>query len=91
LLLRTDEVCENTNMLEYFLKNHILLAYAHPLIVSIWMGLSCVFVQWMSWWPKPEYGFLGYLRPVPAFASIAVPLMFLIDWSVHPFYLWAHI
>jgi GNAT superfamily N-acetyltransferase len=34
----------------------------------------------MGWWPKPEHGYIGYLSPLPAFASMAVPIMFLIDW-----------
>ena len=39
----------------------------------------------MGWWPKPEMGFLGYLSPMPAFGSTAVPVMFLIDWLVDSF------
>ena len=36
----------------------------------------------MSWWPVEEHGIWGYLRPLPAFAVSALPLMFAIDWYV---------
>ncbi|KAH9946663.1 hypothetical protein B0H21DRAFT_693303 [Amylocystis lapponica] len=55
--------------------------YAHPWVLAVWVALSCIFVQLMNWWPKPEVlGFLSYLSPLPAFASVAVPLMFISDW-----------
>jgi hypothetical protein len=62
------------------LKSQSILAYVHPLTISSWVALSCLFVQRMGWWPKPEHGYIGYLSPLPAFASMAVPIMFLIDW-----------
>ena len=34
----------------------------------------------MEWWPRAELGWLGYLKVLPAFACMAVPLMFLVDW-----------
>ena len=49
-------------------------------MIAVWIALSSVFVQYMGWWPKPDTGYFGYLKPVPAFASMAVPLMFLADW-----------
>ncbi|KZT06924.1 uncharacterized protein LAESUDRAFT_749833 [Laetiporus sulphureus 93-53] len=55
-------------------------AYFHPLILALWVGLSATFVQVMGWWPDAERGSLGWVRPIPAFACIAVPLMFLCDW-----------
>jgi len=55
--------------------------YTNPLTLSVWVALSCVFVQFMNWWPNfEEQGYFGYLGPLPAFASMAVPLMFLCDW-----------
>ncbi|KZT74669.1 hypothetical protein DAEQUDRAFT_753453 [Daedalea quercina L-15889] len=54
--------------------------YTHPIMLAIWGGLSCIFIQYMQWWPHPDYGYLGYLLPIPGFASMAVPLMFLVDW-----------
>ncbi|KAJ7038144.1 hypothetical protein C8F04DRAFT_1089685 [Mycena alexandri] len=61
-------------------------AYAHPLVLAVWLGLSCVFVEYMHWWPKPRHGFIGYLTPFPAFASVLVPIMFLIDWVNRPYF-----
>ncbi|KAI1797833.1 hypothetical protein LXA43DRAFT_909947 [Ganoderma leucocontextum] len=54
--------------------------YFHPLVLSAWIGLACVFAEFMNWWPKPEYGIYGYLSPVPAFGSLAIVFMFGIDW-----------
>lgn len=56
------------------------LAYAHPIILAIWVALSSVFVQYMKWWPKPQATWVEYLRILPAFASMGVAVMFLIDW-----------
>ncbi|KAH9835599.1 uncharacterized protein C8Q71DRAFT_87665 [Rhodofomes roseus] len=54
--------------------------YMHPITLAIWGGLSCIFIQYMQWWPHPDYGFLGYFLPLPGFACMAVPIMFLCDW-----------
>ncbi|CDO75258.1 hypothetical protein BN946_scf184967.g11 [Trametes cinnabarina] len=54
--------------------------YANPLVISLWIGLSCVFIEYMNWWPKPEHGLLGYLAPFPGFAALSVAFMFAIDW-----------
>ena len=54
--------------------------YFHPLILSAWVGLSCVFIQLMDWWPKPDQGLYRFLVPVPAFGSLAIAFMFAIDW-----------
>ncbi|KAF9453768.1 hypothetical protein P691DRAFT_657591 [Macrolepiota fuliginosa MF-IS2] len=62
-------------------------AYGHPLIIGVWALLSLAFVHVMNWWPSAHQsllGVLGYLKPIPAFASVAVPLMFLIDWNNRP-------
>ncbi|KAF9044762.1 hypothetical protein BDZ89DRAFT_1058865 [Hymenopellis radicata] len=59
----------------------------HPLTISIWVGLSCVFVQYMNWWPsQSHYGWLGYLAPVPAFMALAAPILALSDWLNRPYF-----
>jgi hypothetical protein len=60
----------------------ILTVYAHPFTISAWVLLSYMIVEFASMWPTNQYGFLGYLRPVPVFAASAVPIMFLIDWYI---------
>ncbi|KAF8168051.1 hypothetical protein B0H34DRAFT_684021 [Crassisporium funariophilum] len=60
--------------------------YTHPITVAIWFALSAVFVQWMSWWPAAKFGWIGYLRPLPALASTAVPIMFFVDWVNRPYF-----
>jgi hypothetical protein len=58
-------------------------AYIHPLTVCAWFILSCLFIEYMHWWPNvQEHGWIAYLRPLPAFASVAVPILALVDWSV---------
>ncbi|KAJ6610050.1 hypothetical protein B0H10DRAFT_2166159 [Mycena sp. CBHHK59/15] len=61
-------------------------AYYHPLVISVWVGLSCVFTEYMRWWPDPQRSIVTYLSPVPAFASVLVPIMFLIDWLNRPYF-----
>ncbi|KAJ7492566.1 hypothetical protein FB451DRAFT_1218829 [Mycena latifolia] len=61
-------------------------AYYHPLVLSVWLGLSAVLIEYMDWWPKPKVGMFTYLSPLPAFASIFVPIMFLIDWINRPYF-----
>lgn len=61
-------------------------AALHPLTLSIWVALSCVMIEYFSWWPNPEHGFLGWLSPVPAFACWAVPILSLIDWINRPYF-----
>jgi RimJ/RimL family protein N-acetyltransferase len=39
-------------------------------------------VQLLDWWPKPEYGLLGYLPALPAFGSWGAVMLYLIDWYV---------
>lgn len=36
----------------------------------------------MGWWPNASgaHGFWSFLGPLPAFGSMAVPIMFFIDW-----------
>jgi len=57
-----------------------LKAYFHPITLSIWVALAAAFVRLMNWWPTDEYGFFGYLKPLPAFASTAVPILYFVDW-----------
>jgi len=54
--------------------------YVHPVFLGAWFALSTVMTQYMNWWPSQGYGFLRWFAPLPAFASMAVPFMFLIDW-----------
>lgn len=54
----------------------------HPLTLSLWVGLSCIMIQLLGWWPKPEYRWLGWLLPLPAFGCWGVPILFGIDWYV---------
>lgn len=71
------------DILFYPLLKFANVAYTNPLVLSVWIGLSCIFVQFMGWWPRPEvHGLLSYLSPLPAFGSMAVPVMFMIDWCV---------
>ncbi|KAF8807453.1 hypothetical protein BYT27DRAFT_7241992 [Phlegmacium glaucopus] len=60
--------------------------YTNPVTLAIWIALSSVFVQYMKWWPIPSLGWLGYLKPLPAFASMAVPIMFFVDWINRPYF-----
>ncbi|KAJ7070980.1 hypothetical protein C8F01DRAFT_1108574 [Mycena amicta] len=59
-------------------------AYMHPLFLLIWAGLSYLFVEYLNWWPDHRYGLIAYLRPIPAFASIFMPLIFIVDWLNRP-------
>ncbi|THV04894.1 hypothetical protein K435DRAFT_826698 [Dendrothele bispora CBS 962.96] len=59
---------------------------SHWLTLATWVALSSIFVKFMQWWPKPEYGYLGYLNPLPAFACVAVPIFALIDWINRPYF-----
>ena len=52
----------------------------HPIILAIWVALSAVMVQYLKWWPKPQTGWFEYFKVVPAFAAMAVPVMFFVDW-----------
>lgn len=55
-------------------------AYAHPITLAVWFALSSIFVEYMKWWPNPALGWIGYLKPLPGFASMAVLVMFFVDW-----------
>ncbi|KAI0825182.1 hypothetical protein BC628DRAFT_1375904 [Trametes gibbosa] len=54
--------------------------YSNPLVLALWIGLSSVFVEYMSWWPNPEHGLFGYLSPIPALGTVSIVFMFAIDW-----------
>lgn len=61
--------------------------YTDPVTISLWVLLSAIFVQYMKWWPaSTEYGWVSYLRPLPALASMAVPIMFFVDWINRPYF-----
>lgn len=56
-------------------------AYIHPLMGATWVGLACIMIQFMNWWPNPEVnGKWSYLQPLPAFGAMVVPLLLLADW-----------
>ena len=76
---RGRSLCLRQLRLKYLI---ILTVYAHPFTLSAWLLLSYVIVEFSSMWPTSQYGFLGYLRPVPIFAACAVPIMFFIDWYI---------
>ncbi|KAL0580400.1 hypothetical protein V5O48_001645 [Marasmius crinis-equi] len=59
-------------------------ATIHIVTLSAWIALASLFTEYMKWWPNPERGILGYLRPLPAFACTLVPLIALIDWFNRP-------
>jgi len=59
-------------------------SYAHPVTIAVWIGLSCIFMKVAGLWPNSGHGILGYLSPLPAFASMAVPIMFYCDWINRP-------
>ncbi|KAG9314404.1 hypothetical protein JVU11DRAFT_5201 [Chiua virens] len=58
----------------------------HPLTLSLWVALSCIMIQLLHWWPKQEYGWLGWLLPLPAFGCWGVPVLFAIDWINRPYF-----
>ncbi|KAF8589503.1 hypothetical protein K439DRAFT_1383386 [Ramaria rubella] len=61
-------------------------AYAHPATITVWIALSSMMIQIMGWWPTTDgpIGIWGVLTPLPAFAAVAVPLMFYFDWNNRP-------
>jgi len=55
-------------------------AFFHPFTLSVWVALSSIMIQLLDWWPKPEYGILGYFPPFPAFGCWGAVMLYLIDW-----------
>ncbi|KAI0793458.1 hypothetical protein C8Q75DRAFT_889500 [Abortiporus biennis] len=61
--------------------------YTNPLIISLWVALSCIMIEVLQWWPNPQlHGWTAYLKPIPAFAAMALPIMFGIDWFNRPYF-----
>ncbi|KAF9481382.1 hypothetical protein BDN70DRAFT_876342 [Pholiota conissans] len=60
--------------------------YTHPVTIAIWLALSSIFIQYMNWWPSGDFGWISYLKPFPALASLAVPVMFAVDWINRPYF-----
>ncbi|KAJ3561857.1 hypothetical protein NP233_g9939 [Leucocoprinus birnbaumii] len=62
--------------------------YRHPLSLALWLLLSFGFIHLVNWWPSSNgmLGILAYLRPLPAFATIALPLIYLVDWINRPYF-----
>lgn len=56
--------------------------YFSPITIAVWVALTCIFIEYFKWWPDKSFGWMSYLRPLPAFAAMAVPLMFAADWCV---------
>ncbi|KAG1757527.1 hypothetical protein EDB19DRAFT_1622872 [Suillus lakei] len=61
-------------------------SFFHPFTLSAWVALSCIMIQYLDWWPKPEYGFLGYLPPLPAFGCWGAVVLYLMDWFNRPYF-----
>jgi len=51
-------------------------AYTHPLILSIWIGLSSIFIRIIGWWHTQQFGWLGW---IPSSAAMGYPILFAID------------
>ncbi|KAF7310952.1 hypothetical protein HMN09_00638500 [Mycena chlorophos] len=58
--------------------------YLSPIFIFIWLALSYLFVDYLGWWPDTRYGFIAYLRPLPALASTFMPLIYIVDWANRP-------
>lgn len=71
----------------FMMKLNNFIACFHPFTLSLWVALSCIMIQLLDWWPKPEYGLLGYFPPLPAFGCWGAVMLYLIDWyvDVQPF------
>jgi len=54
--------------------------YAHTLTVATWLLLTYAFIRFMDMMPTGAIGFLGYVRPFPMMAAVAVLIMAFIDW-----------
>ncbi|KLO14436.1 hypothetical protein SCHPADRAFT_826396 [Schizopora paradoxa] len=51
--------------------------------IAIWLAVASVIVNFMGWWPDPsKVGWMGYARPLPAYAVSFLPLVFCVDWYV---------
>jgi len=63
-------------------------SYYHPLTVAVWAILSYAFTDFMDWWPSSQSfgGILALLAPLPAFATIAVPILLYFDWVNRPYF-----
>ncbi|KZW03690.1 hypothetical protein EXIGLDRAFT_585596, partial [Exidia glandulosa HHB12029] len=63
-------------------NNH---AYINPWVLAVWVALGSCFMAALGWWPRTDlpgaFHYFGYLRPVPAFAVVAFPIMLAIDWN----------
>ncbi|KAI0348050.1 hypothetical protein BDW22DRAFT_1350191 [Trametopsis cervina] len=58
--------------------------YFHPIVISAWFALSCALLQYLQVWPEAGGPLWTWLKPLPIFAAIAVPLMSIIDWKNRP-------
>ncbi|EIW86663.1 hypothetical protein CONPUDRAFT_95409 [Coniophora puteana RWD-64-598 SS2] len=56
----------------------------HPITLALWLALSAIMTQSLGWGPKPEFGWAGYLLPLPAFGCWGIALLYLLDWNNRP-------
>ena len=74
----------NCDCLFHFLcfvrANVDFLVYKNPFVIALWLGFSSAFVQYMKWWPTGQHGMMEYLKLLPAFFSMAVPILYFVDW-----------
>ena len=58
----------------------------HPLTLTFWFAMSAITTRLLSWDPKPDFGWAGYLAPLPAFACCGMLLLYLLDRYNRPFF-----
>jgi len=63
-------------------------SYFHPFTIAVWAVLSYAFTDFVDWWPSSQSfgGLLSMLSPIPAFAAVAVPILFYFDWVNRPYF-----
>jgi hypothetical protein len=60
--------------------SNLILVYKSPLTGSIYFGLASLLVQYLHWWPNLDrYGWIDVFRPLPIFAAMVLPIIFLVD------------
>jgi len=59
---------------------------SHPLAIVTWFAVSTLLAQVFDLWPKTEFGWVEYMRPVPIYACSVLPIVFLMDWFNRPYF-----
>jgi len=54
--------------------------------IAIWLAIASAMVSLLNWWPNPEFGWMGYARPLPAYAVTFLPIIFAVDWFQRPYF-----